>query len=392
MDNSALKRLTAVQFKDALKPVDPESPGAGLVYPHAAIVKSCWGTPEKIADPADVDMIKAAGADPNLVRTWKISSEAVDRDGDTISLRGWKLENYRKGGSVLWGHGNEAQGTVPIARPLKVWRNDGYLKSIAEFTPRDMNPFGYMVFQMADRGFVRGASVGFKPIEFEQAEDRDGFMPLNFSKQELLEWSVTPIPSNPEALEDAKSLGIDLIPLKDWIDQVMAKEVTAYGVPEADLLTAYRCVAPRKTYSISTQPEGVTTPSPQPNQEENVMSLLSEHKKAAQAFVDKAVGVVQEQTDSLAQSISDLSEYKAASGDVLSEEARSALTDLHKSIGDYLEIQPAPAVEEIEGDPLQRELSEKEVEVLLPQLKALAKEMASEQFEKLMADALGRAD
>jgi hypothetical protein len=55
---------------------------------------------------------------------------------------------------------------------------------------------------MVKRGFLRATSVGFRPKrdKYSWNEERGG---IDFEEQELLEFSVVPVPSNPEALLSA---------------------------------------------------------------------------------------------------------------------------------------------------------------------------------------------
>ena len=282
-------------------------------------------------------LVKSADDKP-LTRTWVISTMAIDRDGDTIDPKGWKLTNYRKGGSVLWAHGYDSQpgaGQVPIAKPLKTWVDDDKLVSTAEFTSREINPFGYMVFQLAEGGFVRGASVGFRPIEFQVAEDRDGFMPLNHRKMELLEWSVTPIPSNPEALDQARAFGIDVAPMKSWIEQTKDTHASVPGVTPADLESAYRIV----TRSVSVQVPADLKPKDQ-----------TPMTKTARKQTEEMLGTLYEEVGtaflaslkSFDQAIDDVV-YAKAHGYQLSQEA----TDLLKGVDEKLQTVRAATTQEV---------------------------------------------
>ncbi|KPJ59097.1 MAG: hypothetical protein AMJ46_12585 [Latescibacteria bacterium DG_63] len=149
--------------------------------------------------------------------TWVISTAAVDRDNDTIDPNGWQLNDFIKGGSVLWAHDRKAP---PVAKPLATWVEDGQLKSRAQFTDQDENPFGYMTFKLAKGGYVRSSSVGFLPIQWRYNQER-GEYAVDFLKQILLEWSVLAVPSNPEALLEARSKGIDLAPMVSWAEMAL---------------------------------------------------------------------------------------------------------------------------------------------------------------------------
>lgn len=170
-----------------------------------------------VEDLTQKDMLEFAdsgnGSREDLRLKFVISTNAIDRDNDSIDVNGWDFGNFSKGGSVLWSHDPTL---APIARPRSVFVEDGRLKSVAEFTPQDLNPFGYMIYRMFKQKFMSGVSVGFAPKAWEFSEERDGG--INFQKQELLEYSATPIPSNPQALIEAKSVGIDLDPMSQWVE------------------------------------------------------------------------------------------------------------------------------------------------------------------------------
>ncbi len=44
---------------------------------------------------------------------------------------------------------------------------------------------------------MRGASIGFRPLTTPKANDLGGY---DFGSVELLEWSLVPVPANPDAL------------------------------------------------------------------------------------------------------------------------------------------------------------------------------------------------
>jgi HK97 family phage prohead protease len=124
-----------------------------------------------------------------------ISTGAVDRDGDTLNPKGWDLTHYKKSPVVLWSHD---YGTMPIAKATNVSMTEHGLSATAEFPAKGVYPFADTVYDMIKGGFLSATSVGFRPIESQKAEGRSrGY---DFLKQELLEFSVVPVPANPEAL------------------------------------------------------------------------------------------------------------------------------------------------------------------------------------------------
>lgn len=149
-----------------------------------------------------------------------ISTASVDRYGDIIDVNGWDLKAYRKNPVVLFGH---ESSMPPIGRALKVWKDEGALRAIAEFMPEDMSAFAYSIFRMFEEKFLNAVSVGFKPLKWDRILDEDGneTWAFHFKKQELLEFSAVPIPANPEALISARQKGIDTAPVKQWVEEML---------------------------------------------------------------------------------------------------------------------------------------------------------------------------
>lgn len=179
-------------------------------------------------NPTDDALIRKAfvtkvdsGEAPRTKR-FTITTDSVDRDGDTIAVDGWDISNYMKNPVVLWAHDSR---TLPIGKALEVIASPGKLSAVDEFTTRELNPLGDMVYNLVDQGFLNAVSVGFRPIKWSFNEDRggSGWMPAyDFLEQELLEHSVVPIPANPDALIEARSAGIDILPLKSWAEEVLS--------------------------------------------------------------------------------------------------------------------------------------------------------------------------
>lgn len=176
------------------------------------------------------------------------STPTQDRYHDTIDQNGWQLENFRKNPVVLWAHD---YGQPPVAKSVNVWIEDGKLKSRDQFTPRDLYPFGFMVFELYKNGFLNAKSVGFQPITYAFNNETEG---VEFYTQELLEHSCVPVPANPEALVSAKSMGIDLLPLKSWAEKVLDtwNEEKGIWIPKKDIETVFSLLSGK---SYSTPPD-----------------------------------------------------------------------------------------------------------------------------------------
>lgn len=171
------------------------------------------------AVPEDIE-IKATEDDRSVQFT--ISTEGVDRTGDTIAISGWKLDNYRANPMVLFNH----DPSRPIGVADKIWIEDGKLKAVAEFQPRSMSGLADAVYQMLThpKRFLRAASVGFRPLKYAFSTDPARGYGIDFMEQELLEFSVCAVPANPQALAEAKAAGIDTEPVRQWLQAALAEE------------------------------------------------------------------------------------------------------------------------------------------------------------------------
>lgn len=262
-----------------------------------ALVKSFAGDPE----PIDA---KAADGEDRVI-AWTVSDEGVDRDGDIIRQGGWDLKNFRKNPVVMWAH---QYREPPIGRATKVWVDkDGKsprLRMLKQFTSQEENPFGFMIYNLAKSKYLRTASVGFIPREFEPQEEGRG---LFFKKAELLESSVVPIPSNPRALDEAKSVkGIDLSPYVQWAEKLLDGE---YGpglwVPRAKVEEVFKMSSessatfvvevPSETETHSTEAPEVKTAEPAAEPDAPVFLVRVDDKsstddlKRARDMIDAAI-------------------------------------------------------------------------------------------------------
>ncbi len=169
------------------------------------------------------DEVKQEGDDDDRTLSFIISTGAVDRDRDTIDPKGWDIKSYRKNPIVLFAHDGSRP---PIGRAKSITKSDDTLVATAEFMDNDIDTSGFSdsIFRMLKAGFLKATSVGFVPKEFEfvdAEEEPDRKFGIDFTKQELLEFSIVPVPSNPEALIQARSKGIDVAPLHDWYEEAL---------------------------------------------------------------------------------------------------------------------------------------------------------------------------
>jgi len=164
--------------------------------------------------------IRAAGDDPDApkrILPYRISDEARDLHGTRFLVRGWKLQRYRANPTILFGHDGRS---LPIGRSARIWRDGSKdttpaLRALAQFNSPELdNGLGDTIFRMARAGVLNGASIGFEPEKWERDPQLDELPDeekakilrkwgggILFRETTLLEWSVVPIPSNPNALK-----------------------------------------------------------------------------------------------------------------------------------------------------------------------------------------------
>jgi HK97 family phage prohead protease len=165
--------------------------------------------------------IKATGGEEDRTIDFVISTASVDRMGDTISVDGWQLANFRKNPVVLWAHDSSM---MPVAKASNIRVEDGKLKARAEFMPRDISGFADAVFKAIKQGFLSAVSVGFAPVKYAFSEEQGRSFGIDFLQQELLEFSVCPVPANPEALVEARAAGIDIDPIQEWAVKLLESQ------------------------------------------------------------------------------------------------------------------------------------------------------------------------
>lgn len=128
------------------------------------------------------------GVDDNNkdVFTVVASSDAVDREGESIKTTGWELDNFKRNPVLLWSH-NAHQ--LPIGKVTDIAVEGGNLVAKFMFAAHD---FAQDVKKLVQDKILNAVSVGFMPKD----QDEKG----NITKQELLELSIVNVPANQDAL------------------------------------------------------------------------------------------------------------------------------------------------------------------------------------------------
>ena len=134
------------------------------------------------------------------VHSVTIFANKASRDGVAVEPAGMDFSGYGKNPVVLYAHdltGRTQSAGLPIGRTRRLIRTaEGHVRADFEFLPGD--PFADRVRNAWRRGFLRGASMGWRAIE-----SRPSGAGLVITKSELLEWSIVAVPADPDALRDA---------------------------------------------------------------------------------------------------------------------------------------------------------------------------------------------
>jgi HK97 family phage prohead protease len=184
-------------------------------------------------------------SDEERVLNFRISTETPDSYNDVIKADGWDLERFEKNPVVLWAHDHRQP---PVGQALSVGVEDGDLVASAKFADAETYAFADTVYRLLKKGFLRATSVGFFPKEWTYDEDRGGY---NFIGQELFEFSIVPVPANPDALSLAVKDGIDCAPIKEWAEKTLdmwtPDDSVALWVPRTQIEELHKSLTPSVT-------------------------------------------------------------------------------------------------------------------------------------------------
>jgi HK97 family phage prohead protease len=138
-----------------------------------------------------------------------ISTDGIDRDKEVLLPKGVDFENYNKNPVVLWAHN---YSETPVGKSQ--WVKQGRKKIKAKWEWADTDK-AKEIKQLWDGGFLNAVSVGFiankghEPTPEEIKKNPDwAEVRWVVDEWELLEFSIVPVPANPEALAGIKELKI----------------------------------------------------------------------------------------------------------------------------------------------------------------------------------------
>lgn len=181
-----------------------------------------------------------------------LSTDGMKRDGNTVDQSGWLLENYLKNPVVLFAHDRTA---LPVGKGTKIRKSKGNLIGTCEFVDfsiPEIGPKSEALYRLYKDGIMSATSVGFKAldavqmtedeIEAELKKMKQKLKPyyggIRFTKMDLLEYSLVPVPADPDALQkrcqsDGSLADILVLP-RDYSKREIELEDGKYGLMHLD--------------------------------------------------------------------------------------------------------------------------------------------------------------
>src|SRR4030095_6987368 len=149
-------------------------------------------------------LLRSAAAEAGGRVWFRATTEAKDRHGTIIETRGVDLDAYLRNPVVGWGH-RTIRGGDPddvIGRVESIERGDDHLDVSIAFADHER---AKLTERLVRGGFVNAISVGVLPRK-TGTRTIDGQRAPAIEKSELLEVSIVPVGSNPQALRLLRGL------------------------------------------------------------------------------------------------------------------------------------------------------------------------------------------
>jgi len=145
-----------------------------------------------------------------------INAAVLDRDGEVVLPTGCDLSDYEKNPLVLFAHDYYQ---LPVGKCVAIKRDKDNLVAKTVFASRPATHpegeewFPDTLYDLFKQGVLRAFSIGFEPVEMRDPTKGDmdrwgsGCRRV-FSKWKLFEYSVVPVPANPDAVATAVGKGV----------------------------------------------------------------------------------------------------------------------------------------------------------------------------------------
>lgn len=134
-----------------------------------------------------------------------ITTDSIDRDSEIVVPKGIVFDQFQRHPIVPWCHDYKS---LPLGKCLWIKRTDEGCVAKTQYAVKS-NPFAKQVYEFQKEGFPLGKSLGFIPLEWQDRDPKQNKgLKRVYLKTLTLEYSVVPIPNNPDALTVAVSKGL----------------------------------------------------------------------------------------------------------------------------------------------------------------------------------------
>lgn len=186
--------------------------GEGTTLRSFALSRS---TPQRraVAKPKAGKPVPSGGADsewPAGEVYARINSLAIDRHDTIVDPLGCRVDSFTKNPILLWAHGCDARGSLPIGTVPELDMGSDYIDALMRFDVED--EFSANLYRLYNNSILKGTSIGFvaRAATVDEIETMgqgpDGqpvqgvFEVLRYTDWDLVELSCVSVPSNPDAL------------------------------------------------------------------------------------------------------------------------------------------------------------------------------------------------
>lgn len=162
---------------------------------------------KKMCEKANIEYLSGY---ESRVLSMTTTNESPDRYGDIVVAKGAKLDNYKKNPVIQFAHDYKLP---PVGASINIWidKQNKSVPAYGLFMDERVDDSGRSatIFKMAKNGFMKASSIGFNPIKYIIPENKEeaekmglGKYGVKFTEWDYLEWSIVPVPANPEALQN----------------------------------------------------------------------------------------------------------------------------------------------------------------------------------------------
>lgn len=158
---------------------------------------------------------QAKAADGRAIYYFRASDATRDRYDEVIEPSGWDVKSFKANPVIVDCHNYSSVAFVIGTAPVVELGADALVLGV---TYSQANPLGRLAEAMVAEKSICTGSVGFLPIEGQRGAKPEDPR-YRFTKQELLEFSNTVVPANPNALAlMLKSGSVQTQELRDLAD------------------------------------------------------------------------------------------------------------------------------------------------------------------------------